>query len=93
MKDWQTEVKDDFSFFCLPAFHTAVYIIITTTWAATAAAGLDAMLSFTHTGNRLTGMQVWDGINLPASYTALYDAHGPCLADTRKGLQFSYNVA
>jgi RHS repeat-associated protein len=55
--------------------------------------GLEGMLSFTHTGNRLTGVTVWDGTNLPSSYTATYDAKGNLVTDTRKGLQFSYNLA
>ena len=57
------------------------------------AAGLSEMLSFTHAGNRLTSMQGWDGANLPQIGTFTYDAMGNQLTDSRKGLQFSYNLA
>lgn len=56
-------------------------------------AGLDATLTFSHTGNRLTGVLAWDGVNLPESYSATYDAMGNLVTDSRKGLQFSYNLA
>ena len=55
--------------------------------------GLDAALSFSHTGNRLTSVPAWDGVNLPASYSASHDVMGNLVTDTRKGLQFSYNPA
>ncbi len=51
------------------------------------------MLSFTHAGNRLSSVQSWDGANLPQIGTFTYDALGNQLADSRKGLQFSYNFA
>ena len=34
-----------------------------------------------------------DGVNLPESFIATYDAMGNLVADSRKGLQFSYNLA
>lgn len=57
------------------------------------AAGIDAMLSFTQAGNRLTSLQSWNGVGLPEMATFTYDAMGNQLSDSRKGLQFSYNVA
>ena len=57
------------------------------------ASGLSEMLSFTHAGNRLSSVQSWDGANLPQIGTFTYDALGNQLTDSRKGLQFSYNLA
>jgi len=51
------------------------------------------MLSFTHAGNRLSSVQCWDGANLPQIGTFTYDAMGNQLTDSRKGLQFCYNLA
>ena len=51
------------------------------------------MLSFTHAGNRLSSVQSWDGANLPQIGTLTYDAMDNQLADSRKGLQFCYNLA
>ncbi len=50
------------------------------------------MLSFAHTGNRLTSLQCWDGENLPGIALLTYDQMGNQLSDSRKGLQFSYNL-
>ena len=56
------------------------------------ASGLSGMLSFAHTGNRLTSLQCWDGENLPGIALLTFDQIGNLLTDSRKGLQFSYNL-
>jgi hypothetical protein len=52
--------------------------------------GLDNDLSFTLTGNRMTGIS--DAGTPGGSFTYSYDAMGNQTSDGRKGLQISYNV-
>ncbi len=51
--------------------------------------GLDNDLSFTLTGNRMTGIS--DAGTPSGSFTYAYDAMGNQTSDGRKGLQISYN--
>ena len=57
------------------------------------ASGLSDMLSFAHSGNRLSSVQAWDGENLPQTGTFSFDALGNMTSDSSKGLQFCYNFA
>ena len=52
--------------------------------------GLDNDLSFTLTGNRMTGLS--DAGTPGGSFTYSYDAMGNLTTDGRKGLQISYNI-
>ena len=57
------------------------------------AEGLSEALMFGHTGNRLSSLSAWDGAGLLGNGYFTYDAMGNMLTDSRKGLQFSYNLA
>ena len=52
--------------------------------------GLENDLTFTHTGNRMTGLS--DAGTPGGSFSYSYDAMGNQTSDGRKGLQISYNI-
>ena len=52
--------------------------------------GLENNLSFTHSGNRMTGLS--DAGSSGGNFTFAYDALGNMTQDGRKGLVFSYNI-
>ena len=57
------------------------------------AEGLSESVIFGHTGNRLSSLSSWNGAGLLENGYFTYDAMGNMLTDSRKGLEFSYNLA